>query len=133
MGDKGHRSPGMLAAIRKYQLSLTLAHRILTQLDEQTRDAILGNVGTMIVFSARVDRCGNLGKGVPVGAYGLRLDQATQLPRVCEIDDRRNSVEAVQCVHIGTHCDTHSQSPKPGISRYLVDKPDTLLINSAHT
>ena len=41
---------GMLAEMRKYRLSLTLAHQHLTQLEEQTRDAILGNAGTTIAF-----------------------------------------------------------------------------------
>lgn len=40
----------MLSELRKYRLDLILAHQFLSQLDEQVRDAILGNVGTMIAF-----------------------------------------------------------------------------------
>jgi DNA helicase HerA-like ATPase len=40
----------MLSELRKYRLGLVLAHQYLTQLDPQIRDAILGNVGTIISF-----------------------------------------------------------------------------------
>jgi hypothetical protein len=40
----------MLSELRKYRLSLVLAHQYLTQLTPNIRDAILGNVGTIIVF-----------------------------------------------------------------------------------
>jgi hypothetical protein len=40
----------MLSELRKYHLSLVLAHQYLTQLEPNIRDAILGNVGTIIVF-----------------------------------------------------------------------------------
>ena len=41
---------GMLAEMRKYHVGLVLAHQYLEQVDETVRGAILGNVGTMIVF-----------------------------------------------------------------------------------
>lgn len=40
----------MLSELRKYRVSLILAHQYLSQLDPQIRDAILGNVGTIISF-----------------------------------------------------------------------------------
>jgi len=40
----------MLSELRKYRLSLVLAHQYLTQLDPSIKDAILGNVGTIIAF-----------------------------------------------------------------------------------
>ncbi len=40
----------MLSELRKYRLSLVLAHQYLTQLDPSVKDAVLGNVGTIIVF-----------------------------------------------------------------------------------
>lgn len=40
----------MLSELRKYRLSLVLAHQYLTQLEIPIRDAILGNAGTIIVF-----------------------------------------------------------------------------------
>ncbi len=40
----------MLSELRKYRLNLILAHQFLGQLEEPIRDAILGNVGTVITF-----------------------------------------------------------------------------------
>lgn len=40
----------MLSELRKYRLSLVLAHQYLTQLEPNIREAILGNVGTTIIF-----------------------------------------------------------------------------------
>jgi hypothetical protein len=40
----------MLSELRKYHLNLILAHQFLGQLDEQVRDAVLGNVGTIVSF-----------------------------------------------------------------------------------
>ena len=40
----------MLSELRKYRVGMILAHQYLSQLDPQVRDAILGNVGTMIAF-----------------------------------------------------------------------------------
>ena len=40
----------MMSELRKYRLNLVLAHQYLSQLDEQVRDAILGNAGTVISF-----------------------------------------------------------------------------------
>lgn len=41
----------ILSEARKYKLCLTLAHQYISQLSETQRDAIFGNVGTMIMFS----------------------------------------------------------------------------------
>lgn len=40
----------MLSELRKYRLSLVLAHQYLTQIEPSIKDAILGNAGTIIVF-----------------------------------------------------------------------------------
>ena len=40
----------MLSELRKYRLSLVLAHQYLSQLEVPIRDAVLGNVGTLIIF-----------------------------------------------------------------------------------
>jgi hypothetical protein len=40
----------ILSEARKYGLSLILAHQYIAQLDETVRDAIFGNVGTMVAF-----------------------------------------------------------------------------------
>ncbi|WP_299893216.1 type IV secretory system conjugative DNA transfer family protein [uncultured Ruegeria sp.] len=41
---------GLLSEARKYGLGLVLAHQHLSQTDPAVRDAILGNVGSMVVF-----------------------------------------------------------------------------------
>lgn len=41
---------GLLSEARKYGLGLILAHQHLSQTDHEVRDAILGNVGTMMVY-----------------------------------------------------------------------------------
>ena len=40
----------MLSEIRKWKISLTLAHQYLFQLDSDIRNAVLGNIGTIICF-----------------------------------------------------------------------------------
>src|SRR5438445_1956348 len=40
----------MLSELRKYRVNMILAHQYLSQVDLQVRDAILGNVGTIISF-----------------------------------------------------------------------------------
>ncbi len=40
----------MLSELRKYHLNLILAHQYLNQLDPAIRDAVLGNVGTIVAF-----------------------------------------------------------------------------------
>ena len=40
----------MLSELRKYRLSLVLAHQYLSQVEPRIRDAILGNAGTIVVF-----------------------------------------------------------------------------------
>lgn len=41
---------GLLSEARKYALGLTLGHQHLSQTDHEVRDAIMGNVGTMVTF-----------------------------------------------------------------------------------
>lgn len=40
----------ILSEARKYRLSLVMAHQYITQMDEKVRDAVFGNVGTIITF-----------------------------------------------------------------------------------
>ncbi len=40
----------ILSEARKYRLSLTVAHQYIAQLEENIRDAVFGNVGSMAVF-----------------------------------------------------------------------------------
>jgi len=45
----------ILSEARKYRLSLILAHQYISQLLESVRDAIFGNVGTLIAFRVGPD------------------------------------------------------------------------------
>ncbi len=45
----------ILSEARKYRLGLTLAHQYLAQLDDATRAAVFGNVGTMVAFQVGAD------------------------------------------------------------------------------
>ncbi len=40
----------ILSEARKYQLSLNIAHQFLAQIEDEIRDAVFGNVGSMAVF-----------------------------------------------------------------------------------
>lgn len=40
----------ILSEARKYKLSLTMAHQFIAQLDDNIKDAVFGNVGSMAVF-----------------------------------------------------------------------------------
>lgn len=40
----------ILSEARKYRLNLILAHQYIAQMDETVRDAVFGNVGTMVIF-----------------------------------------------------------------------------------
>jgi hypothetical protein len=40
----------MLSELRKYGIGVVLAHQYLAQLDPKIREAVLGNIGTLISF-----------------------------------------------------------------------------------
>lgn len=40
----------ILSEARKYRLNLVIAHQFIAQLQDKTRDAVFGNVGSMVVF-----------------------------------------------------------------------------------
>lgn len=67
----------MLSELRKYRLSLVLAHQYLTQLEPTIRDAILGNVGTIIVFRIGANDAEFL---APEFAPEFKLSDFTNLP-----------------------------------------------------
>ncbi len=45
----------VLAEARKYKLNMTFAHQFIGQLDEETKKAVFGNVGSMLVFRVGPD------------------------------------------------------------------------------
>jgi hypothetical protein len=52
---------GVLSEARKYRLNLTLAHQYMGQLSDELKDAILGNVGTLIAFRLGAQDANTLG------------------------------------------------------------------------
>ena len=54
----------MLAELRKYGLGLILANQYLDQLAPEVRTAILGNVGTLVVFRVGAADAGKLVKDI---------------------------------------------------------------------
>lgn len=45
----------ILSEARKYRLNLVIAHQFIAQLKEEIRDAVFGNVGSMVVFRVGAD------------------------------------------------------------------------------
>jgi CxxC-x17-CxxC domain-containing protein len=62
----------ILSEARKYHLNLTIAHQYITQMEEPVRDAVFGNVGTMIAFR--------------VGAYDAEYLEKEYAPQYTETD-----------------------------------------------
>ncbi|MCI0542298.1 type IV secretion system DNA-binding domain-containing protein [bacterium] len=62
----------ILSEARKYKLSLTIAHQYIEQMPEEVRDAVFGNVGTMITFR--------------VGAYDAEVLEKEFLPTFTQED-----------------------------------------------
>lgn len=52
----------MLSEVRKYGVGLVLANQFVSQLDEQVRDAIFGNTGTMMAYRVGMQDAGILAK-----------------------------------------------------------------------
>lgn len=50
----------ILSEARKYKLGLTIAHQFIAQLDENIKDAVFGNVGSIAVFRTGPDDAGFL-------------------------------------------------------------------------
>lgn len=62
----------ILSEARKYKLNLTIAHQYIEQMEEEVRDAVFGNVGSMIVFR--------------VGAYDAEVLEKEFAPTFTEED-----------------------------------------------
>jgi hypothetical protein len=52
----------ILSEARKYSLSLTIAHQFIKQLEERIKDAVFGNVGSMVAFRVGADDAEHLAK-----------------------------------------------------------------------
>jgi hypothetical protein len=68
---------GMLAELRKYGVSLTLAHQYFAQLQPEIRDAVMGNVGTLVSFRVGATDAELL---APEFAPEFTADDLTRLP-----------------------------------------------------
>jgi hypothetical protein len=52
-------------------LQLTLAHQFLSQLDEEVRDAVLGNCSTVVSFRVGAEDAPILGKAIDIAPQNL--------------------------------------------------------------
>ncbi len=68
----------ILSESRKYRLGLTLAHQYLDQLDDATRSAVFGNVGSMITFQVGADDAEAIAEQLGADAQSADL---LQLPK----------------------------------------------------
>lgn len=75
--DEVHHFSGfneMLSGIRKFRISLTLAHQYVSQLSLELRDAMLGTVGTIVAFQVGGDDADRLAK-----TFHVKPDELTGL------------------------------------------------------
>lgn len=52
----------ILSEARKYKLNLTIAHQFVAQLEEKIKDAVFGNIGSMIAFTIGAPDAETIGK-----------------------------------------------------------------------
>ncbi|MES2179639.1 MAG: type IV secretory system conjugative DNA transfer family protein [Gemmatimonadota bacterium] len=57
-----HSLANMLSELRKYRVSMILAHQHLSQLEAEIRDAVFGNVGSIVAFRVGAADAGYLAK-----------------------------------------------------------------------
>ncbi|MDB4916354.1 MAG: hypothetical protein JWM95_3998 [Gemmatimonadetes bacterium] len=93
----------MLSELRKYRVSMILAHQHLSQLEKEIRDAVFGNVGSIVSFRVGADDAGYLAKEfAPVFSQEdlialerfqmyvrLMIDGEMSRPMSCYSDDER--------------------------------------------
>jgi len=94
----------MISELRKYHVALTLANQHLSQLEPDVRDAVLGNVGSLIAFSRRATGCRVAVAGIRRAIRTNRSDDAPQSPYLPAADDRRGAVNTVQRRHRTATC-----------------------------
>ena len=71
----------ILSEARKYRLNLTIAHQYVRQLDDETADAVFGNVGSMIVFQMGMEDAELLAPQLSKFPGQLRPQDLTNLPK----------------------------------------------------
>lgn len=74
----------ILSEARKWGLALCLSHQFLSQLPANLRQAVLGNVGTLIAFRVGADDADTLkmdfGFHQPIRSHDLTIDDSPRLP-----------------------------------------------------
>lgn len=71
---------GMLSELRKYRLGLILAHQHASQLERKVHEAILGNVGTMIVFRVGANDAPLLARQLGLDSWSSDSSDLINLP-----------------------------------------------------
>ena len=71
----------ILSEARKYRLNMTVAHQYLGQLDDGTREAVFGNVGSIIAFQVGSDDAEVLVRQLRKYANQLTPEDLTNLPK----------------------------------------------------
>lgn len=71
----------ILSEARKYRLNLTIAHQYLKQLDDETADAVFGNVGSIVSFQVGTDDADVLAEQLSKHAGQLTPQDLTNLPK----------------------------------------------------
>ena len=71
----------VLSEARKYRLSLIVAHQYLSQLDDQTANAVFGNVGSIIAFQVGTDDAVRLAEQMSKHSGQLTPENLTGLPK----------------------------------------------------
>ncbi len=69
----------ILSEARKYKLSLNVAHQYLAQLQDNIKNAVLGNVGSMAIFRISAEDAGSLEK---------RLEPVFSVSDIIKLDNR---------------------------------------------
>ena len=71
----------VLSEARKFRLSLIIAHQYLSQLNDETADAVFGNVGSIVAFQVGSDDAVRLAEQLSKHAGQLTPEHLTGLPR----------------------------------------------------
>ena len=71
----------ILSEARKYRLNLTVAHQYLKQLDDETANAVFGNVGSIVAFQVGSDDASVLAQQLAKFDGQLKPQDLTNLPK----------------------------------------------------
>jgi len=75
------RFASILSEARKYRLCLTVAHQYLKQLDEETSNAVFGNVGSLVSFQVTGDDAEILARSLSQFPGQVRPADLANLPK----------------------------------------------------